>query len=64
MAAQHEGHPLSSMYHQMVSYLTEKAQINLFGSQLAARQCHQVAQESGSISVFKPLTKRTDTEEQ
>ena len=26
-----------STYHQMVSYLTEDVQINLYGSQLAAR---------------------------
>ena len=39
-----------STYHQMVSYLIEDGQINLYGSQLAARQCYQVAREFGSTS--------------
>ena len=34
---------IPSMYHQMVSFLTEDGQINLYGSQLAARQCYQIA---------------------
>ena len=33
-------------YHQMVSYLTKVGQADLFGNQLAARKCYQVALES------------------
>ncbi|RVW76067.1 hypothetical protein CK203_049186 [Vitis vinifera] len=39
-----------STYHQMVSYLIEDGKINLYGSQLAARQFYQVAREFGSTS--------------
>ena len=31
-----------STYHQMVSYLTNVGQVDLLGSQLAARQCYQL----------------------
>ena len=31
----------------MVSFLIEDGQINLYGSQLAARQCYQIAREAG-----------------
>ncbi|XP_034695623.1 uncharacterized protein LOC117921773 [Vitis riparia] len=34
----------------MVSYLTEDGQINLYGSQLPAQQCYEVAGEAGSSS--------------
>ncbi|RVW64169.1 Retrovirus-related Pol polyprotein from transposon 17.6 [Vitis vinifera] len=34
-----------STYHQMVSFLTEDGQIDQYGSQLAARQCYQIARE-------------------
>ena len=34
---------IPSTYHQMVSFLTEDGQIDLYGSQLAARQCYQIA---------------------
>ena len=37
-----------STYHQTISYLTEAGQVNLQGSQLAARQCYQTSlQERG-----------------
>ena len=37
-----------STYHQIISYLTEAGQIDLQGSQLAARQCYQTSlQERG-----------------
>ncbi|XP_034681044.1 uncharacterized protein LOC117910982 [Vitis riparia] len=36
---------IPSTYHQMVSFLTKDGQIDLYGSQLAARQCYQIAQE-------------------
>ncbi|RVW21051.1 hypothetical protein CK203_113591 [Vitis vinifera] len=42
----HKMKVIPSMYHQMVSYLTEVGQTNLLGSQLAMRQCYQVALES------------------
>ena len=32
-----------STYHQMVSYLTNACQVDLLGSQLAARQCYQLS---------------------
>ena len=48
-------------YHQMVSYLTEDRQVNLFESQLAARQCYQVVGESRSTSASEPPTKLTRT---
>ena len=48
-------------YHQMVSYLTEDRQVNLFGSQLAARQCYQVVGESRSTSASETPTKSTRT---
>ena len=31
----------------MVSFITQDGQIDLYGSQLKARQCYQVAQETG-----------------
>ena len=34
---------ISSTYHQRVSYLTEKGQVNIYGSQLAVRQCYQIS---------------------
>ncbi|RVX17156.1 hypothetical protein CK203_003426 [Vitis vinifera] len=39
---------IPSTYHQMVSFLTKDGQIDLYGSQLAARQCYQIARESGT----------------
>ena len=39
---------IPSTYHQMVSFLTKDGQIDLYGSQLAARQCYQIAQEAGT----------------
>ena len=60
----HDMKVIPSMYHQMVSYLTEDGQINLFWSQLVAQQCYHVAQESGSTSTVEPLTESTSMEEQ
>ena len=37
---------IPSTYHQMVSFLTKDGQIDLYGSQLAARQCYQIAREA------------------
>ncbi|RVW60082.1 hypothetical protein CK203_086552 [Vitis vinifera] len=39
---------IPSTYHQMVSFLTKDGQIDLYGSQLAARQCYQIAREAGT----------------
>ena len=39
---------IPSTYHQMVSFLTNNGQIDLYGSQLAARQCYQIAREAGA----------------
>ncbi|XP_034677813.1 uncharacterized protein LOC117908321 [Vitis riparia] len=50
---------ISSTYHQMVSFLTEDGQINLYGSQLAARQCYQIAREAGTSQENEPLPEST-----
>ncbi|RVX14233.1 hypothetical protein CK203_011128 [Vitis vinifera] len=39
---------IPSTYHQMVSFLTNDGQIDLYGSQLAARQCYQIARGVGT----------------
>nr|CAN83240.1 hypothetical protein VITISV_021676 [Vitis vinifera] len=46
---------IPSTYHQMVSFLTKDGQINLYGSQLAARQCYQIAREAGTNQEDTPL---------
>ncbi|RVW59330.1 Transposon Ty3-I Gag-Pol polyprotein [Vitis vinifera] len=46
---------IPSTYHQMVSFLTEEGQIDLYGSQLAARQCYQIAREAGTSQEDAPL---------
>ena len=48
---------IPSTYHQMVSYLTEDRQIDLYGSQLANRKCYQVAREAKSNSDHEPPPK-------
>ena len=50
---------IPSTYHQMVSFLTKDGQIDLYGSQLAARQCYQIAREVGTRQEDKPLPKST-----
>ena len=55
---------IPSMYHQMVSFLTEDGQIDLYGSQLAARQCYQIAREVGTSQEDKPLPESTHTLDQ
>nr|CAN65668.1 hypothetical protein VITISV_022190 [Vitis vinifera] len=50
---------IPSTYHQMVSFLTEDGQINLYGSQLAARQCYQIAREVRTSQEDKPLPEST-----
>ena len=55
---------IPSIYHQMVSYLIEDGQINLYGSQLAAHQCYQVACESEFASDNEPPTEPTGATKQ
>ena len=52
---------IPSTYHQMVSFLTNDGQIDLYGSQLAARQCYQIAREAGvnQEDVFPPEPSHT-----
>ncbi|XP_034704229.1 uncharacterized protein LOC117928460 [Vitis riparia] len=50
---------IPSTYHQMVSFLTEGGQINLYGSQLAARQCYQIAREPRTSQENEPLPEST-----
>ena len=38
---------IPSTYHQMVSFITQDGQIDLYGSQLATQQCYQIAREAG-----------------
>ncbi|XP_034708879.1 uncharacterized protein LOC117931916 [Vitis riparia] len=38
---------IPSTYHQMVNFITQNGQINLYGSQLAAWQCYQITREAG-----------------
>ncbi|RVW63305.1 hypothetical protein CK203_058750 [Vitis vinifera] len=38
---------IPSTYHQMVSFITQDGQIDLYRSQLAARQCYQIDREAG-----------------
>ena len=53
-----------STYHQIVSYLTEDGQIDLYGSQLVARQCYQVTREVGSNNDNEPSTEPVDAAKQ
>ena len=46
---------ITSTYHQMVSFLTEDGQIDLYDSQLAARQYYQIAREAGPSKDSEPL---------
>ncbi|XP_034694078.1 uncharacterized protein LOC117920578 [Vitis riparia] len=55
---------IPSTYHQMVSFLTEEGQINLYGNQLAARQCYQITREAGTSQEDKSLPESTHTLDQ
>ncbi|RVW83262.1 hypothetical protein CK203_039662 [Vitis vinifera] len=55
---------IPSTYHQMVSFLTEDRQIDLYDNQLAARQCYQIAQEVGTNQENKPLPEPTNALDQ
>ena len=43
----HSMKAISSTYHQMVSFITQDGQVDLYGSQLAARQCYQIVRVAG-----------------
>ena len=60
----HDMKAIPSTYHQMVSYLIEDGHINLYGSQLAVRQCYQVAREAESSSDNVSSTKPADAADQ
>ncbi|RVW52936.1 hypothetical protein CK203_072728 [Vitis vinifera] len=45
---------IPSTYHQMVSFLTKDGQINIYDSQLTARQCYQIARETGPVKRMHP----------
>ena len=55
---------IPSTYHQMVSYLIEDGQIDLYYSQLATQQCYQVVQEAGSSSDNGPPPKSASLADQ
>ncbi|KAL6327105.1 hypothetical protein AAG906_014349 [Vitis piasezkii] len=55
---------IPSTYHQMVSFLTEDGQIDLYDSQLAARQCYQIAREVGSSKEGEPLPEPSNASDQ
>ena len=55
---------IPSTYHQMVNYLIEDGHINLYGSQLAARQCYQVAREARPTDDNEPPMEPADMTKQ
>nr|CAN72632.1 hypothetical protein VITISV_025688 [Vitis vinifera] len=48
---------IPSTYHQMVSFLTKDGQIDLYGSQLATRQCYHIVREAGTSQEDASLPK-------
>ncbi|RVW39280.1 hypothetical protein CK203_085072 [Vitis vinifera] len=52
---------IPSTYHQIVSFLTDEGQIDLYGSQLAARQCYQIAREAGTNREDAPIPEPSHT---
>ncbi|RVW72939.1 hypothetical protein CK203_053121 [Vitis vinifera] len=55
---------IPSTYHQMVSFLTKDGQVNLYGSQLAARQCYQIARETGTSQEDASLPESSNPHDQ
>ncbi|WJZ99756.1 hypothetical protein VitviT2T_018173 [Vitis vinifera] len=55
---------IPSTYHQMVSFLTKDGQIDLYGSQLVARQCYQIARETGTSQEDASLPKSSNAHDQ
>ena len=55
---------IPSTYHQMVSFLTEDGQTDLYSNQLAVRQCYQIAREIGPNKDGKPLSELANVPDQ
>ena len=55
---------IPSTYHQMVSFITQDGQIDLYGSQLAARQCYQIAREAEPSADRKYSPKEANASDQ
>ena len=55
---------IPSTYHQMVNFITQDGQIDLYGSQLAARQCYQIAREAGPSADRKHSPKEANSSDQ
>nr|CAN73243.1 hypothetical protein VITISV_005388 [Vitis vinifera] len=55
---------IPSTYHQMVSFLTKDGQVNLYGSQLAVRQCYQIAGETGTSQEDASLPESSNPHDQ
>ncbi|XP_034708996.1 uncharacterized protein LOC117932064 [Vitis riparia] len=51
---------IPSTYHQMVSFLIEDGHIDLYGSQLAARQCYQISRDARSSNDREPLPEQAN----
>lgn len=60
----HDMKVIPSTYHQMVNYLTENEQIDLYGSQLVVRQCYQEAREAESNNNNEPSLEPAVTADQ
>nr|CAN82831.1 hypothetical protein VITISV_005335 [Vitis vinifera] len=60
----HHMKAILSTYHQMVSFLTKDAQIDLYSIQLAARQCYQIAREAGTSQEDASLPKSSHARNQ
>lgn len=55
---------IASTYHQMISFITLDGQIDLYGSQLAAQQCYQVAREVGPNADHEHSPKEANSPDQ
>ena len=55
---------IPSTYHQMVNVITQDGQIDLYGSQLAARQCYQIAREAGPSADHEHSPKEANASDQ
>ena len=55
---------IPSTYHQMVSFITQDGQIDLYGSQLATRQCYQITREVGPSTDREHFPKKANSADQ
>ena len=55
---------IPSTYHKRVSFITQDGQIDLYGSQLAARQCYQIAREAGPSVDHEHSPKKANASDQ